>query len=99
MGKVMITSQKDISPIVFFQLTKREDNRLLLSREEQIDLMEKIAEECLDNGVFLISTGRHVYYHLHKIPPPALRLTIMNKQSKEEIDMAVKVLRNAIDAN
>jgi len=95
--KVMITSEKDISPIVFFQLTKRDDNHSLLTREEQIDVLEKIAEECLDNGVFLISTGRHVYYHLHRIPPPALRLTIMNKQSKEEIDYAVKVLMKSIE--
>jgi len=64
-----------------------------------VDLLEKVSEECLDRGVFLISTGRHVYHHLHRVPPPALRLTIMNKQSKEEINMAVGVLKKAIDAN
>jgi len=95
--KVIITSQKDLSPIVFFQLG--EDHRSLLSREEQVGLLEKISEDCLDRGLFLISTGRHLYHHLHRIPSPALRLTIMNKQSKEEINIAVGVLKKAIDAN
>jgi len=92
--KVIITSQVDLSPIVFFQLAQ-----LSLSREEKIHLLEKVTEECLDNGVFLISTGRHVCYHLHRIPPPGLRLTIMNKQSKEDINMAVAVLKKAIESN
>jgi len=95
--KVMVTSMKGLSPIVFFQLTKKEDR--LLTRDQQVELLERVAEQCLENGVFLVSTGRHVYYHMHKIPPPSLRLTIMRQQSKEELSLAVAVLKKAINDN
>lgn len=93
-SKVMITSTENLSPIVLLQLTKNEDN--VLNRDEQVDLFDKVAACCLENGVFVISTGSHVYDHLHKIPPPAIRMTIMAKQSKADIDTAIKVLKKAV---
>lgn len=56
--KGIITSQKDLSLThTFPQLTKQEDRRLLLSREEPVDLLEKVSKECLDRGVFLFQLG------------------------------------------
>lgn len=92
--KVMITSLENVSPIVYLQHTKNEDH--VLTRDEQVDLFDKVAAYCLENGVFVISTGSHVYEHLHKIPPPAIRMTIMAKQSKSDIDTAIKVLKKAM---
>ena len=92
-NKLMVTSEVGISPIVFLQLTKNEDN--ILTFDEQVNALDQIAKKCLDDGVFIISTGNHVTHHLHKIPPPALRLSIMAKQSKAEIDTAIKVLKKA----
>jgi hypothetical protein len=89
----MITSRENISPIVFLQLTKDDD--AIISRKQQIVIFDAIAKKCLLNGVFVVSTGRHVMHHLHKVPPPALRLTIMSKQSKADINTAIKVLKHA----
>jgi len=55
--------------------------------------LDEIAKKCLINGVFVVSTGRHVMHHLHKIPPPALRLVIMAKYSKSNINTAIKLLK------
>eukprot|EP00979_Chaetoceros_neogracilis_P001395 scaffold247_cov174-Chaetoceros_neogracile.AAC.8 len=92
-NKLMITSRENISPIVFLQLTKDDD--AIISRKQQIVIFDAIAKKCLLNGVFVVSTGRHVMHHLHKVPPPALRLTIMAKQSKADINTAIKVLKHA----
>jgi len=91
--KLMVTSKEGVSPIVFLQHTKDEDN--LLTAEERVDKFDEIARKCLDNGVYIIPTGRHVTHHLHKIPPPALRMTITAHQSKAELDTAIKVLKDA----
>jgi serine palmitoyltransferase len=93
-SKVMVTSEEGLSPIVYLQFTKQEDH--ILSREEQIDLFDAVAANCLQNGVFVVSTGSHVFNHLHKIPSPGIRMTIMAKQSKNDIDTAIKILKNAI---
>lgn len=92
-SKIVVTSQENVSPIVYLQHFKNEDN--LLTRDEQVELFDKVAAHCLENGLFVISTGSHVYDHLHKIPPPAIRMTIMAKQSKADIDTAIKILKKA----
>jgi len=96
-----VTSTEGISPLVFLQITKHRDDDndnnddKLLSRKQQIEILDEIAKKCLINGVFVVSTGRHVMHHLHKIPPPALRLVIMAKHSKSDINTAIKVLKQA----
>lgn len=92
-SKMKITSVEGVSPIVFLQHTKDDDN--ILTHEEQVQKFDDIAKVCLENGVFVISTGRHVTHHLHKIPPPALRMTITSHQSKAELETAIKVLKEA----
>ena len=94
-SKLVITSEDGISPIVFLQHTN--DEKDALTEEEQIQKLDDIARKCLENGVYIISTGGHVNHHLHKTPPPALRLTIMAKQSKTELDTAIKVLKDAVE--
>ena len=94
-----ITSSNGISPILFLQLNHDNDvsvNIDAMTRRQQIDLLDEIAMKCLTNGLFVVSTGRHVVQHLHKIPPPALRLTIMAKQSKADIDTAIQVLNDVV---
>ena len=90
----MITSEENISPIVYLQLTKNDDK--ILNREEQVELFDRVASYCFENGVFVISTGGHVYDHLYKIPPPGIRMTILAKQNKTEIDTAIQVMKKAI---
>ncbi len=95
-SKLIVTSEEGISPMVFFQHTKDEDN--ILTSEEQVSKFDEIAKNCLDAGVYLISTGRHVTHHLHKIPPPSLRMSITAHQSKVELDTAIKVLKDSATA-
>ena len=95
-----VTSTEGISPLVFLQITKHRDDdndnnddSKHLSRKQQIEILDEIAKKCLINGVFVVSTGRHVMHHLHKIPPPALRLVIMAKYIKSNINTAIKLLK------
>ena len=95
-SKIVITSEEAISPIVYLQFAPSKDKAM--SREEQIDLFDKVACDCLENGLFIVSTGSHVNEHLHKVPPPAIRITIQAKHRKAEIETAVKVLKKVIGA-
>ncbi len=105
-NKIRITSEDCISPIMYLQFAANEDGddndddgkEILLSREDQIDLFDRIASTCLENGLFIVSTGRHVYEHLHKVPPPSIRMTIQAKHSKDDIDTAINILKKAIEA-
>ncbi len=90
-NKLVVTSDEGLSPMVYLQLADQ-----ALTREEQIELLDLIALKCLEDGVFIVSTGNHVNHHLHKIPPPMLRLTIMAKQNKTEICTAITVLKDAV---
>ena len=89
---VKVTSTHCVSPIVVIRLNEKTE----LTREEQVDVMNSVASECLEKGIFVVSTGSHIYHHLHRVPPPSLRLTIMAKQSKEDIELALDVLKQAI---
>jgi len=91
-NNLYVSSEATLSPLVYLQLT--DESRTI---EEEVRVLNRIATKCLENGVLVVSTGSHVFDHLHKIPPPSLRITIMTKQSKEEIINAVSVLENAVD--
>lgn len=91
---MVVTSARGLSPLVFLQLTK--NDTAILTREEQMDITNAIAKKCFDDGLLIIATGNHVNSRLHKIPPPALKITVMAKQSKEDIDHAINILKNAI---
>eukprot|EP00978_Attheya_sp_CCMP212_P017526 scaffold46830_cov62-Attheya_sp.AAC.5 len=90
----LVVTSDDLSPLVFLQCKKIEGH--ILTRDEQVMAFEKIAGECLTNGVALISTGRHVIDHIHKIPPPALRMSISAAHTKADLDKALTVLTDAV---
>lgn len=97
--KLVVTSDA-LSAIVFLQIAdcqgSGESNGRASMREEQIDVLDAIAEECLRNGLALVSTGRHVGGHLHKVPPPSLRMAVSAAHRREDIDKALEVLRSAV---
>merc|ERR1712087_260616 len=66
------------------------------SREEKIDILDEIAYVCQTKGVLLISTG-HVNKSLHVIPEPAIRVTVTAVHSLEDIKLATKVLKEAVE--
>jgi hypothetical protein len=68
-NKLMITSREGISPIAFLHFTKDDD--YIISRKQQIVILDAIAKKNLLNRVFVVSTGRHVMHHLHKVSPSA----------------------------
>lgn len=90
----MVTSTRGLSPLVFLQLTKIDND--ISTREQQVNITNTIAKKCIDDGLLIVATGNHVNAHLHKIPPPSLRIVIMAKQSKADMDHAIIVLRNAV---
>ena len=92
---IKVVSAPKISPIVVIQLSHlRKETEF--HREDQIKIMDAIASKCLEKGILLVSTGSHVYHHLHKLPPASLRLTIMAKQSEKDIELAILVLKEVI---
>lgn len=98
----LVVGSDPLSPIVFLELAPpSEDGDASsaldgLTREEQSAVLDVVAASCLRRGVALVSTGGHVMDHLHKIPPPSLRLTLSASQSAEDVDEAVRVLRDAV---
>jgi 7-keto-8-aminopelargonate synthetase and related enzymes len=100
-NKLVITSEIGLSPLVFLQLANDDDDhdddsKRFWTRTEQVRILDEIAQKCLEMDIFIVSTGRHVTHHLHKVPPPSLRMTIMAKQSKAEIRTAISVLKTVI---
>lgn len=93
-SRLVVTSAVGLSPLVFLQLSPEEGQGM--SRAEQVEILDTIASTCLHKGVMIVSTGQHVSHHLHMIPSPALRMTIQAKQSKANIDTAVRILKIAV---
>ena len=96
--RLVVTSVHGISPIVILKLALDDGPNAPppLSRDEQIVMLDKIADLCLDGGVAIVSTGRHVHRDLHKVPSPALRMVAMAQQSGDDIEKAVEVLGGAM---
>jgi len=94
--KVQVTSTADLSPIVYFKFVVPEDDTKILSREEQCCLWDSVTNLCMDQGIMVVSTGRHIGLHLYKKPSPALKVVIMAHHSKEDIDWALKILGKAM---
>lgn len=94
---IKITSHKS-SPIIVLQLRNIVDtkNEKKLSRQSQIEYFDEVARICKDDGgVALVSTGQHVLFHIHKVPPPAIRLTITALHTKQDIQKAINALNEA----
>lgn len=100
-----ITSAIGVSPLVFLQFVQNIENssdlgntntKISWTREKQTYVLDEIAKECLKNNILIISTGGHVIHHLLAVPPPSLRLSIMSKHSRDDIDNSIKVLHDSI---
>eukprot|EP00557_Chaetoceros_sp_GSL56_P006864 CAMPEP_0176497408 /NCGR_PEP_ID=MMETSP0200_2-20121128/11707_1 /TAXON_ID=947934 /ORGANISM="Chaetoceros sp., Strain GSL56" /LENGTH=554 /DNA_ID=CAMNT_0017895417 /DNA_START=535 /DNA_END=2199 /DNA_ORIENTATION=+ len=98
-SKILVTSEIGLSPLVFLQLANNNNDggNIVLTRNQQVRILDEIAQRSLEMGVFIVSTGRHVTHHLHKLPSPSLRMTIMAKQSKAEIHTAITVLKTVME--
>ena len=107
-SKLLEVTSDPKSSIVFLQLSSAKKKRAKddegegvgrerqMTREEQISVLDDVADRCLENGLAVVSTGGHVKEHLNAVPEPALRLTVSAAQSVEDIDRAIGVLREAV---
>lgn len=89
---LVVTSDK-LSSIAFLQL-KNTKNELI--REEKIDILDEIVYFCQKKGVIIVSTG-HVCKSMHTTPEPGIRLTVTSVHSREDIQFAIKVLKEAVE--
>lgn len=83
----------ELSSIVILELSGKEADA---SIEDQIGMLDRIAERCLSHGLAIVSTGGHVGEKLHDVPLPAIRLTVSAVHSYDDIVKAVKVLKESI---
>mmetsp|Transcript_14100 Transcript_14100/g.22022 ORF Transcript_14100/g.22022 Transcript_14100/m.22022 type:complete len:586 (-) Transcript_14100:16-1773(-) len=91
--KILIASDER-SPIVLLELSEVEDEDA--AHEEEVKLLDKIVQDCLEGGVATVSTGRHVKgKHMHAVPVPAIRLTVSAVHTKADIDKAVSAVKKA----
>mmetsp|Transcript_22156 Transcript_22156/g.31136 ORF Transcript_22156/g.31136 Transcript_22156/m.31136 type:complete len:456 (-) Transcript_22156:2590-3957(-) len=91
--KLMIASDER-SPIVLLELSEVEEDDA--AHEEEVKLLDKIVQDCLEGGVAMVSTGRHVTgKHMHAVPVPAIRMTVSAVHTKADIDKAVSVVKKA----
>jgi serine palmitoyltransferase len=86
-----ITSDRR-SPIIFLQLAGAQQS---FDFDEQVRLLDLIAEKCLSAGVAVVSTGHHVGGDLQTHPPPAIRLTVLACHTDSDMDEVLATLKNA----
>lgn len=91
--EVLVVTSDERSPIVFLELSEGAGEREL---SEEIGLLEAVVQECLQNGVAMVSTGRHVQGNTQTIPSPAIRFTISTVHTKEDIDQCLSTLKDAV---
>ena len=61
--------------------------------------MDQIAHHCLVNGtVAVVSTGGHVKKYLQLVPEPSLRLVASASHDKEDVEVLVKALGEAVES-
>ena len=82
------------SPLVILQFSK--DIQKSKKFAEQTQLFDQVVSICMDKGVALISTGGHVKHHIHRVPAPAIRLTISCLQTSKDIQTAIDTLQYAL---
>jgi serine palmitoyltransferase len=83
------------SPIVFFELDAADAAQT--TYENNVAKLDAIVNDCLQNGVAMLSTQRH--FHRKNIPSPAIRMTLSAAHTNEDLDYVLNVLTNAVLAN
>ena len=89
--EVMVVTSDKRSPIVFLKLAHSDNED-----PENINLLNEVAHQCLQNGVAIVSTGRHLLESMHETSP-AIRLTISAVHTKEDIDKCLTILEAAVN--
>ena len=94
-NRLVITSHPQ-SPILYLCLADEEATGR--TRAEQTSILDKIAAHCLvEGGVAVVSTGGHVKKYLQLVPEPSLRLVANVSQTKDDVELLVKALGEAVE--
>jgi serine palmitoyltransferase len=95
-GRLSITSDP-LSPLFYLRLADEEATGR--TRAEQTIILDQIANHCLVNGnVAVVSTGGHVKKYLQLVPEPSLRLVASACHDKEDVEVLVKALGEAVES-
>ena len=95
-NRLVITSDPQ-SPILYLRLSDQQAAGL--TRNEQTDILDRMAHHCLVEGeVAIVSTGRHVKKYLQMVPDPCLRVVANSSQTKEDVEKLVRALGEAVEA-
>ena len=95
-NRLSITSDP-LSPLLYLRLADEEATGR--TRSEQTQILDEIAQHCLVNGhVAIVSTGGHVKKHLQLVPEPSLRLVASASHDKEDVEILVKALGEAVES-
>lgn len=89
----LVATSDPQSPIVVLELSDKVDGEDL----DETALLDQIAKECLKHGVAIVS-AKHVQHLVHRVPPPSIRMTVSALHSKDDIDQALKILREVADS-
>ena len=94
-NRLVITSHPQ-SPILYLCLADEEATGR--TRAEQTSILDKISAHCLvEGGVAVVSTGGHVKKYLQLVPEPSLRLVANVSQTKDDVELLVKALGEAVE--
>jgi len=94
-NRLIITSHSQ-SPILYLCLADQEATGR--TRAEQTSILDQISAHCLVEGkVAVVSTGGHVKKYLQLVPEPSLRLIANVSQTKDDVELLVKVLGEAAE--
>lgn len=95
-NRLSITSDP-LSPLLYLRLADQEATGR--TRSEQTQILDQIAQHCLVNGkVAVVSTGGHVKKYLQLVPEPSLRLVASASHDKEDVEVLVKALGEAVES-
>ena len=94
-NRLIITSHPQ-SPILYLCLADQEATGR--TRAEQTSILDQISAHCLIEGkVAVVSTGAHVKKYLQLVPEPSLRLIANVSQTKDDVELLVRVLGEAVE--
>jgi serine palmitoyltransferase len=95
-NRLSITSDP-LSPLFYLRLADEEATGR--TRAEQTLILDQIAHHCIVNGnVAVVSTGGHVKKYLQLVPEPSLRLVASASHDKEDVEVLVKALGEAVES-
>ena len=95
-NRLIITSHPQ-SPILYLCLADQEATGR--TRAEQTSILDQISAHCLVEGkVAVVSTGGHVKKYLQLVPEPSLRLIANVSQTRDDVELLVRVLGEAVES-